>query len=155
MRVIFLDIDGVLNSPCYFKKCLEDGRKDAYQYTFDPDCVKYLNMITDTTGAKIVISSSWRKTSTIEELKKKFNEQGVTGEIIDFTPKTDLPRGQEIVNWLEGNSHIEGFVILDDNADAITSYFVGMMVQTSWSRGLSYENVFKSLEILAKNYWPN
>ena len=59
MKIIFLDIDGVL---CTAKsvgllKTNIDGRL-AKQ--FDPDCVVRLNHITDATGAQIVISSSWR-----------------------------------------------------------------------------------------------
>ena len=49
MKIIFLDIDGVLN---------QTG--NAASLPFDPNCVMYLNHVIKETGAHIVISSAWR-----------------------------------------------------------------------------------------------
>ena len=55
MKVIFLDVDGVLNSQQLFEKC-----EDDQLISVDEDNIKNLKTIVDATGAKIVLSSSWR-----------------------------------------------------------------------------------------------
>jgi len=52
MKIIFLDIDGVLN-------VIPQGR-DKYGMIFHPEFVENLKYIIEQTNAKIVISSSWR-----------------------------------------------------------------------------------------------
>ena len=54
MKVIFLDVDGVLNSQQLFEKC-----EDDQLISVDEDNIKNLKTIVDATGAKIVLSSSW------------------------------------------------------------------------------------------------
>ncbi|OJJ15443.1 hypothetical protein BKI52_39195 [marine bacterium AO1-C] len=138
MKVIFLDIDGVLNHTLWFqseerKLVLEDNSRAKW---FDPKAVALLNELTDTTEAKIVISSSWREGYPLEELTEILRLQGVTGEIIDQTPSLTfkqitpapyiVPRGCEIQAWLE--QHREQladrlanakYVILDDQSDML------------------------------------
>lgn len=53
MKVIFLDVDGVLNSQQLFEKC-----EDDQLISVDEDNIKNLKTIVDATGAKIVLSSS-------------------------------------------------------------------------------------------------
>ena len=55
MKVIFLDVDGVLNSQQLFEKS-----EDAQLISVDEENIKNLKKIVDATGAKIVLSSSWR-----------------------------------------------------------------------------------------------
>ena len=56
MNIIFLDVDGVLNSKKYKK---EIGSKfDDPQYQIDPNAVAKLQQIVAMTNAKIVISST-------------------------------------------------------------------------------------------------
>ena len=76
MKIIFLDIDGVLNcenayrnGECQYQEWIwEDGRKDHYQ-RFCVRSKELLNKLIDETGAKIVISSTWRH-SGIDFMKK-------------------------------------------------------------------------------------
>ena len=51
-KIIFLDIDGVLNSETY--------DKNRTAGAIDPECAKRLNRIIKETNADIVISSSWK-----------------------------------------------------------------------------------------------
>ena len=65
MKVIFLDIDGVLNTPASIKLApiFVEGAPTWYGrhlHAFDKNCISALNKITDATKAKIVISSTWR-----------------------------------------------------------------------------------------------
>ena len=138
MKIIFLDIDGVLNHTLWFqseeRKLISSENSRAMW--FDPKSVALLNELTDATQAYIVISSSWREGYPLEELVAILESQGVTGEIIDQTPSFTfkqltpvpylVPRGCEIQAWLE--QHREEladrlanakYVILDDQSDML------------------------------------
>ena len=123
MKVIFLDIDGVLNNDIYFHNEKIDLPYPLSE--FSPSAVDLLNKLTDSTGAKLVISSDWRKDNTLEGLKNIFSRVGITGEIIGKTPILrgnrlygETVRGDEINVWLVETHHkIEKYIILDDNND--------------------------------------
>lgn len=120
MKVIFLDIDGVLNVYC-------QGR-DEYGCLFHEHLVDNLRWVVEQTGAKIVVSSSWRlsgKTSIIE----MWDFRKLPGEVIDITPNlsygvglnTYTPRGKEIQMWLDENPEVTNYVIFDDDSDMLES----------------------------------
>lgn len=148
MKIIFLDIDGVLNS----KKSLENF-KSLWQLS--PDNISQLNKIIEATGAKIVISSSWRHRREISsELESYLNDDcGIKGEIIGRTPVVGFSRrrGCEIATWLEewqGES-IEDFVILDDGSDM--EPLIERLCQTSFDTGLTEQEADKAIKMLNKN----
>lgn len=85
MKIIFLDIDGVLAVNH------KDGRDD-YGSGFHPEFVSNLKRIIDKTGAKIVISSSWRH-SGLTVLQEMWKKRELPGEIIDVTVNIRLQRG--------------------------------------------------------------
>ena len=61
MKIIFLDIDGVMNSEKSLNDFFEQDGEERFEHWIPhPMHVKWLNKITDETGAKIVISSPWR-----------------------------------------------------------------------------------------------
>jgi len=114
MKIIFLDIDGVLNSEkayrngeCnYVKWNWENGTEDHHQ-SFCSWSKELLNKLIDETDAKIVISSTWRS-SGIEFMRKVWELEGMHGEIIGITPNFrgdingyNIPRGCEIAHYLE------------------------------------------------------
>lgn len=109
-KVIFLDIDGVLNVYC-------EGR-DEYGCTFHKHFEDNLSWIIKQTKAKIVISSTWRF-SGLEILKEMWDKRGLPGEVIDITPDlNNLKRGDEIQHWLDNNKVIN-YVIVDDDNDML------------------------------------
>lgn len=129
-KIIFLDIDGVLNcSECFdrHRKEWEAAGKpseDKWWNMLETLHIEHLNRITDATGAEIVISSSWRgspKTHT------ELMETGVTGKIIGDTGRCCSGiRGVEINNWINKNiPHQERdsgefrYAILDDDSDML------------------------------------
>ena len=62
-KVIFLDIDGVLNTERKAKEVYDNNNLDSHDEfgrLFDENALYWLNKIIDETGAEIVISSSWR-----------------------------------------------------------------------------------------------
>ena len=114
MKIIFLDIDGVLNnSRCW-------GNRPAIK-AFDKECIIAFNEIIDATKARIVISSSWRNLFTYDSLCDILRKVGVKGAILDVTPTVSIHRhrGAEIKAWLDTKlwPEINSFIILDDEAD--------------------------------------
>jgi hypothetical protein len=117
MDIIFLDLDGVLN-------VIPQGF-DLYGAIFHPEFVDNLKYIIEQTGAKIVISSSWRL-SGLWYLKNMWEHRNYPGEIIDITPNLydkdhKRIRGEEIDLWLKQNKkqNISNYVIIDDDSDML------------------------------------
>lgn len=155
MKIIFLDIDGVLNSWRYYKSIVASGRRitRAHADHFDPKAVKVLNEILEKSGAKIVVSSTWRlKYEDYEanplvriDMAKVLREQGVVGEVIGITPRLGL-RGTEIQAWLDENPGIESFVILDDDSDM--GHLMPKLVLTHIKDGLRRRHIEPILHVL-------
>jgi hypothetical protein len=149
MKIIFLDIDGVLNSHAYMTKMGELWDDPANQ--IDPELVARLNKITDATGAKLVISSTWRLPfldyCRIDMLAELMASYGITGEVIGMTPAIGMTgsnerRGREIAIWLADNLYfkVETFIVLDDD-------FVDCEPITKAARGRGFPETFKASQI--------
>jgi len=176
MKIIFLDIDGVLN-------VISQGY-DSHGSIFHDHFVENLRMIIDVTGAKIVLSSSWRKDG-IDKIREMWIARNLPGEIIDLTPSLYLkkggsiqfwngklsehptpkirgysvPRGCEIEYWINDNEEkIESYVIIDDDQDMLYNQrdnFVCCSENFDHSDavegyGLTKENSEKAISILMK-----
>lgn len=155
MKLIFLDIDGVLNNDNWWKRNNSAGTPVRLviddTVDFDKDSMKVLNTIIEKTGAKVVISSSWRNYYPLEVLKKVLKDNGFVGEIIGKTPKS-VPhpnrRGNQIQRWIHDNNFEGKFIILDDNADM--EHLLPKLVQTSWANGLREEHIEKCLKLFGE-----
>jgi hypothetical protein len=120
MKIIFLDIDGVLNSENWYRRRFKEINTEDILgkypfYEFDPLSIAELNRIIEQTEAKVVVSSTWRIGKSVEDLQKMLDVVGFKGKIIDTTPHffakgTDndanrigytIPRGCEIDWWLK------------------------------------------------------
>jgi hypothetical protein len=151
MRIIFLDIDGVLNSQSYHHKC--GGYKGSSRSAefLDPDAIDRLNYITNATHAKIVLSSSWRYgyTNNLEGLQEMFQRNKIEADVIGMTPIIAGPRGAEIQSWLDTNkdaSLIESFIIFDDSDDMI--HLSPRLIRTSLAYGLTSEHIRPAITLL-------
>jgi hypothetical protein len=155
MKVIFLDIDGVLvtrNSIKYQHLNYPDNT----EIIFSKKAVKNLNKLIRLTGAKIVISSTWRLFHTIDELRAIFKKQKIKGKIISITSaeratiEEDIPRGKKIADWLDEHPDVEQYVVIDDDVEADCIQFHPYnCVETSYKRGFSQEDRFnEALAIL-------
>lgn len=162
MKIVFLDIDGVLNHEIWFKdwkeyKKLCGGEVDHEKRRwFDPRCIALINRLTDETSAKIVLSSTWRQGVHINDLKKLLKGIGITGELIGKTPKFyapdgvggSLPRGYEIKVWLEKTKKtIESYVILDDDSDMLLEQ-TNNFIKIDTYCGITYNTIAKAKQIL-------
>jgi hypothetical protein len=130
MKVIFLDIDGVLNSS-------ETMKEGVY---LDNKKVLLLNEVITETDAKVVISSSWRIGQTVKEIKTFLKLAGLRRHpnIIGFTPnlKTGF-RGDEVESWLQKHKEVTQYVIVDDGSDFL-DHQKDYLVQTEWDVGLNW-----------------
>lgn len=124
-KIIFLDIDGVLNSLEYFDqlKNADQSKKIEKYQELDVEKVRLLAEITANTGAEIVLSSTWRDIGRKEGkrdhpmyqyLVDTLAEFGL--KIIDHTPYLDYDRPREIKEWLNRQEDKDiHFVSLDDD----------------------------------------
>lgn len=144
MKVIFLDIDGVLNT--------EFQDKDEYGFLFNQECVNNLKLILENTGAWIVLSSTWRMAGH-KVIWQMWKDRGLPGVILDLTTrKTDNHRGEEIAQWVQPCLYIPDFnyVILDDNSDML-SHQLDHFICVDVLDGLSLEDANRAIEILNKH----
>jgi hypothetical protein len=150
MRVIFLDIDGVLNH--------DTSMELTKDYWTKPETylIERLKKIIDATDAKIVLSSDWRLDRDDDEedfhyltLVKMLYEYNMG--IWDFTPYLgNVPRGLEISEYIsEHEEEIESFVILDDRCDM--EPVKDRLVRTDPSVGLTNEDVLEAINMLLDN----
>lgn len=153
-KIVFLDFDGVLNSYADLAR-----QKNASRTTFNPEAVARLDTIVRRSGAKVVISSSWRAIYQIERLRTLLAADGFSGEIIDCTPvalvnHTPDPnpghtRCLEIQAWLDAQPAApRGFVVLDDMELELLSAF---HVRTDIEFGLRDEHVDLALALLGED----
>lgn len=126
-RVLFLDIDGVLNHAAIVENSSEP---------LDRDCVARLNAILEASGAAVVISSTWRIHLSPRQIDATLRRYGFTGCIIGATPVIPAAeRGEEIKTWLQVKGEgVTRFVILDDRDDM--GDLRPHLVRTTWEEGL-------------------
>lgn len=108
MKVIFLDIDGVLN-------CAKTRNPRRFPYVLDRRLLRRLTRLLDRTGAKVVLSSSWRL-DPVGLLAAKY--WGLP--FLDVLPdKPRSPRRGEILAWLSGHPRVRRFAVIDDEDDEL------------------------------------
>jgi hypothetical protein len=167
LKIIFLDIDGVLATSEYLKN---------KKWTLNPVKQKLLEEIITATNANIVLSSSWRKSSLDETIKYMQQEGflfsdkiiGVTIRAYQYIKKETkihlaIPRGVEIKQWIDTHIHSNNgknwqkkelgkdfnYVILDDDTDMLLEQ-KSNFIHINSEVGLTKDDVNKAIEILNK-----
>lgn len=97
MKIIFLDIDGVLN-------CYPQGH-DEFGSKFHKHFEDNLRTIIDATGARIVITSTWRANG-LSNMKEMWLKRGLPGAVVGITPHNEGVRGDQIERWLHNHSKV-------------------------------------------------
>jgi hypothetical protein len=108
MKVIFLDIDGVLN-------CTETANPRKFPYIVDEKLLGRLEELLKKSGAKVVLSSSWRVDPVGVLAAKHF---GVP--FIDVCP--DMPSERRYVEmraWLLEHPEVSRYAVIDDEDDGL------------------------------------
>ena len=166
MKIIFLDIDGVLNNQDYCKILhhlyggngyggfFRTDKPSTKDIKWDLRNVDALKTLMDKTGAKIVISSTWRFSHDIATFKYMFQLYGLKPKIIGLTPdhsrlgiRDDIgrTRGDEVNAYLS-NHDVDKYVILDDDSDFFPDQ---NLVRTDHQVGLTNDDVKKAIGFLA------
>ncbi len=149
MKIIFLDIDGVLNSrrsSFAFKGYPHPGNVDTNK--FDMVSVELIRRVCNKIdNTKIVLSSTWRADK---------NYKDILGlPIIDKTPKLPGIRGLEIKEWFARNTHllnkIDKWAIVDDDSDMLDEQ-LPYFVKINPINGLMWEDFERLIEILDIKY---
>lgn len=123
-KIVFLDMDGVVNS-----RSTTDFKNNLWPV--DPYMAFLVGKIQLYTDCEFVLSSSWR-----------YHPDGVKNAtkivpIIDITPKMNGPRGVEIQAWLDGRE-VDRYAILDDDSDMLPEQLPNFF-QTTFENGLTDE----------------
>ena len=159
MKILFLDFDGVLNwSDFIYKKDPEyiehNLRIDHRAKQISRSRVQLLNQLVDQfPDLLFVVSSSWRKNNTLDNLQKILEFHGFRGTLLDITPSLAERRGQEIKRWLDTkppqfNFVVDKFVILDDDSDM--EPIMEHLVKTSfWNNGLQQNHIDEIIKRLS------
>jgi len=151
VRVLFLDLDGVLN---------------AGHGPLDPDCVARLNRIIDATGAVIVVHSMWRYSVHPRALSWRLEDYGVTADVVGCTPivppwagefpgesledprLTSPSQGEAIRLWLADHPGVTAWVVLDDQPIDTPSRHTIRTVSAGGALGLTDEHAERAIAIL-------
>jgi hypothetical protein len=162
-KVIFLDIDGVLNTQDWHSRMTKDTPRDEFGYAFDPVAVANLARIIEETDAVIVISSSW-KFYGVPKLRQMWKIRNLPGTILDITPNTvsdgmllnanleefqlGVCRGNEIKEWLSKHKgEVSNYVIIDDFDDLLPEQMSHAVI-TNTLIGISESDAEKAIAIL-------
>jgi hypothetical protein len=152
--VVFLDIDGVLNSKqwyahnAYSREDISSTERKLWEHSIDPNCVQRLNRILQQTGAVVIVSSSWRKTHALSEIVSILESRGFRGEVEGATSANGaLSRTEQITEWLAENRPPGiAYVVMDDELPrALPSERV---VSPSDQTGLTDKDVERAIAIL-------
>jgi histidinol phosphatase-like enzyme len=163
MNIIFLDIDGVLNSQTfYFKRSrntkdlkmidtsslqIENENVKSMLYEIDVDNLEVLKQIVEMTNSKIVVISSWKKLPYFKEASLELVRLGLP--IIDVTIDNGSNRGEGIKNYLSSHK-CKNYIVIDD--DVFPDYDEEIMqhlVKTSfYESGLREQHIDVSVKKL-------
>jgi hypothetical protein len=152
MRVLFLDIDGVLNSER--TKLAMNGYPHSFsvedQVKFDWIAVAMIRKLVAWCGAYVVWSTSWRYE----------NRSDIMGEVFDLpvcgaTPTDSYfaTRGAEIAGWLAKHPEVTHYAIVDD-IQAFTDEQQAHLVLTDDKLGLTVDNYYALRDILMPSDKP-
>lgn len=149
MNVLFIDIDGVLNSKRWYDDRPYEaitGRVTEMAQSIDPDAVGRINRIAEATGCVIVLSSSWRCLDPIAHIDRALRHRGLVTHLYGATPPIGNPRGAEIEAWLAMCPTLDAWAILDDDSDM--EPHMDALVQTDGRYGLLDEHAERVIRLL-------
>lgn len=162
MKIVFLDIDGVLNNLRHTRMLDEKGLGNGFgdhgalrrgEFTkatvgFDPLSVYAFQRLLEDTDALTVVSSTWRINYSPEQLRSLFKPFNCNPRIFDVTPGGGGFRGKQVEQWLTTHPSVESFVCLDDDTDFHPHQ---SLVQTDAEVGLTIRGFRTARNILNNN----
>lgn len=148
-RFLFLDFDGVLNSDPFLASLRARGVQCGSFADIQSEKVDLLNCILERTGARVVLSTSWRRVFTLGVIRESLGLSGFRGEIVGCTParmSSAHCRSYEVGWYLEDHDiNPSQIVILED------AYNMGVLssrtVYTDPETGLTDADVEKAVRL--------
>ena len=145
-KIIFLDIDGVLNT---IRSQIAFGDKGGLSSAWDITGCQMLRTFCQVYDYKIVISSTWRKHTSVSLYLSMYGlVSHVYGNIPSLfqsgsddwrTPCLDTDRGGEVKSWLSKHPDVKHYIIMDDDDDFLDEQ-KQFLVQTNSEDGISFRN---------------
>lgn len=154
IKVLFLDLDGVVNSvegETLHQNIIFNDQIDGN--SFRSDLVDNVRTLCHLFDLKIVITSTWRMDYTLPEMRVIFNKQfsndknHIKFDIIDFTTKCrigagDNDRAFQINQWLLDKKYdVDDYLILDD--ENVKGYGIdeNKLIKVSGERGFTTQDL--------------
>lgn len=162
-KVIFLDVDGVLNSNFRNK---EHQKEISNGTLIDKEKIKLLAQLVHKMNAEIILHSGWRfwfdnagkpLRPESEKLVRLLADEGLkitgmtpdlTTEEIRKTKKFSLVKADEILLWLKSHHDINGWVVLDDLA-LHNEFIASHQVMPNPAIGLTLKDIAEAEKILS------
>lgn len=166
--LVFLDVDGVLNSDDWFRQQRQTDRIGHDSSQIDVAAVARLNRLCEPPGVEVVLSSTWRRAWPWRRFQVMLEGLGFRGRLVGQTPSFDpedttldedayfaSERGLEIAAWLErqltpDELRDRPIVILDDDDDLWC--LKHRLVRTTSAAGLQDEHVAPAAELLERPF---
>lgn len=165
-KVIFLDIDGVLNSKLWndnHQKEISNG------ILIDVEKIKLLSLLIKNSGAEIILHSGWKYwfdsdlkplCREAERLQFSLNEEGL--KIAGVTPdhateeirqskRFSLVKAGEILAWLSENKDVTKWIVIDD-LDLHNEEIEKHQIRTDANNGLTKRDVCRAEKLLERMY---
>ena len=145
-ELIFLDIDGVLNSQEFWARHVAAGGRGGLD-GIDELAVRRLNTLVATSGARVIVSSYWRFYG-VPTLQILLDQKGASFLLAGHTTyRRGMSRGAEIAEFLNTyQTPVASFVILDDDDDM--GDLAGHLIQIDHRVGLTDADVERALVML-------
>lgn len=151
MKVLFLDIDGVLNSVrsaaalggCPWPR---NRNMQGDWEKFDQVAVKLMARLVQETEAHVVLSSTWRIGMDQERATELGDFLGYV--ISSATPGGGGQRGPQIQQWLDEHPGVDKYAIIDDDSDMLPAQ-MPHFVKVDPAIGLTYQNYKDAKELLS------
>lgn len=149
MKIIFIDIDGVLNT----SQPPSGGRKPS----LNKRAIDALNsVIEQAPDVRFVLSSRWRVDYGYANVVRYLKSEGLNATFVGQTPNFDRPetrnltprRRYEIQKYLDDHGIKSEYVIIDDNPDL--GRLSSRQIRTRFSVGLTESRVQEILRILER-----
>ena len=162
MKVIFLDIDGVLNSNFWndtHQREISDGT------LIDEEKVMLFGQLIRNTNAKVILHSGWKfwldsevkpLCREAEHLISMLKKEGIkvdgvtpdyTTEEIRKSKKFSLVKASEILAWVSQHDNVEKWIVIDD-LDLHNEEIRKHQILTDASIGLTAENICEAERLL-------
>ena len=123
LRVIFLDIDGVLN-------CKKTPNPRDLPYIIDNRFLRIFLRMVRQTRAKVVLISDWRHDPAGLFSARYWGIRYV--DVVPYLPKRS--RGEQILLWLRKHPKVTRYVVIDDDDDQLDNL---PLFQPSHSKGIT------------------